>query len=360
VIFPTTFELTLALGILSMLLLGSWASTLKMAGPKWRFELYYFDFAFGALVAALLVAFTFGSMGDELTFSDNVLIAGKRQLAFALAAGVVFNLANMLLLAGVSIVGMAVAFPISLGVALINDPVSKQLISKTGNPTFVYGSAGLVLASIVVAALAAAAAANRSVATAPPATGARNANVKSASSGGAIKGVIVCLVSGILMAGSNPLVSMARDGGSELGVGAYALMVFFAVGILVSTMIFSLYFINLPVHGNALELGDYLKGSLGQHLLGILGGLLWSVGMIAGFLTVGGTAATLVSPAISYALSHGGAVVSILWGLLIWRDFKGASGKATVFGLLTLLFLTGALAMMALAPGAAPAAAPAP
>lgn len=343
-----------------MLLLGSWASTFKMAGPKWRFELYYFDFAFGALVASLLVAFTFGSMGDELSFSDNVLIAGKRQLAFALAAGIVFNLANMLLLAGVSIVGMAVAFPISLGLALIIDTISKQLMSKAGNATFAYGSAGLVLAAIVVAALAASAVARKAVTAASPVTGARNTNVKSAASGGAMKGVIVCIVSGILMAGSSPLVSMARDGGSELGVGAYALMVFFTVGILVSTMIFNLYFINLPVHGQALELGDYLKGSLGQHLLGILGGILWCAGMIAGLVAVGGSAATLVSPAISYALSHGGAVVSILLGLLIWREFKEASGKATVFGLLTLLFLAGALAMIALAPGAAPAAVAAP
>ena len=345
----------LALSILSMLLVGSWASTFKLAGPKWRFELYYFDCAFGVLAAALLVAFTFGSMGDELSFADNVLIAGKRQIAFALAAGVVFNLANMLLLAGVSIVGLSSAFPISLGLALIIEVITKQVTGKAGNAQLVYGSAGLVFLATVMAAVAASAA-KKNVPAAAQVPGVRNANVKSSSDGGALKGVIVSIVSGLLMAGSAPLVSMARDGGSELGLGAYALVVFFAVGVFVSTMVFNLYFINLPVHGEPLDLAAYLKGSGGQHLLGILGGMLLSGGILSGLVAVGGSNAALLSPPVSYALTHGGSAIAVVWGLLIWREFKGGGGKAMGLGLMTLVLLAGALAMMALVPGAAPVA----
>lgn len=354
-IFPATYELTLALGILAMLCWGSWASTFKLAGPKWRFELFYFDFAFGALVAALLVAFTFGSMGDELSFADNVLIAGKRQIAFALAAGVVFNLANMLLLAGVSIAGLSVAFPLSLGLAAAIGIVSKQFGSTAGNVPLIYASAGLLLVGAIMAAMLASS--TRAVAT-PAATG-RNSNLKSASGGGSLKGVIVSIVSGLLMAASSPLVSLARDEGSELGLGAYALLVFMAVGIFLSTMVFNLYFINLPVHGEALELGFYLKGGLFQHLAGMLGGLLWGAGTISNFVASSSAGVTFVPAAITFALGQGGLVVSALLGLLVWRELKGASGRASVLSIVMLLLLIGGVTLMALYPAIPTAAAPA-
>ncbi|MCX6591057.1 MAG: hypothetical protein NTZ56_05995 [Acidobacteria bacterium] len=354
-IFPTTYELTLALGILAMLCWGCWASTFKLAGPKWRFELFYFDFAFGALVAALLVAFTFGSMGDELSFADNVLIAGKRQIAFALAAGAVFNLANMLLLAGVSIAGLSVAFPLSLGLAAAIGIISKQIGSTVGNVPFVYGSAALLLVGVIVAAMLA----SSTKPVAAPVVAGRNANLKSSSSGGSLKGVIVSVVSGILLAAASPLVSLARDEGSELGLGAYALLVFMAVGIFLSTLVFNLYFINLPVHGEALELGAYLKGGLFQHLAGILGGLLWCGGTIANFVAASPAGAALVPAAITGALGQGGMVLSALLGLLIWRELKGASGRASILSVLMLLLLIGGIGLMALYPATPTAAAPA-
>jgi len=113
-ILPTTYGLALALTIITMLCWGSWANTFKLS-KNWRFELFYFDYALGVLIAALIAAATFGSMGDELSVMDNIMIAGKRQMAFALGAGIVFNLANMLLVAAISVAGMAVAFPIGIG-----------------------------------------------------------------------------------------------------------------------------------------------------------------------------------------------------------------------------------------------------
>src|SRR4030081_1715131 len=100
-ILPTTYATALLLTILSMICWGSWANTFKLT-RKWRFELFYFDYALGVLLAAVIAALTFGSIGAELSFSDNLLIAGNRKIAWGIAAGVVFNLANMLLVAAIS------------------------------------------------------------------------------------------------------------------------------------------------------------------------------------------------------------------------------------------------------------------
>src|SRR4051794_15514662 len=108
-ILPTTYATAMLLTILSMICWGSWANTFKMT-KKWRFDLFYFDFSLGLLLTGVIAAFTLGSMGDDLSFTDNLLIAGKRHVAYAIAAGVIFNLANMLLIAAISLAGMAVAF----------------------------------------------------------------------------------------------------------------------------------------------------------------------------------------------------------------------------------------------------------
>src|ERR687889_214907 len=117
-ILPATYATALALAILSMVCWGSWANALKLT-KKWRFELFYFDFAFGVLIAAIAAAMTFGSMGSDLSVADNFEITGKRHIAYAFAAGGVFNVANMLLVGAISLAGLSVAFPIGIGLALI-------------------------------------------------------------------------------------------------------------------------------------------------------------------------------------------------------------------------------------------------
>src|SRR5688572_17183021 len=147
-ILPATYATALALAILSMLCWGSWANTFKLA-KKWRFELFYFDYAFGVLLAALIAAFTFGSMGDELSFLDNLMYtAGKRQIAWAVVAGAVFNLANMLLVAAISIAGLAVAFPVGIGLALVIGVVWSFILKPAGNPLLLFSGALLVLLAI--------------------------------------------------------------------------------------------------------------------------------------------------------------------------------------------------------------------
>jgi glucose uptake protein len=152
-LIPQTYAGALILIVLSMICWGSWANTFKLAG-KWRFELFYYDYSLGVLLAAIIAAYTFGSMGDDLSFSDNLIVAGKRNMAWAVAGGVVFNLANMLLVAAISVAGLAVAFPIGIGLALVVGVVWNYFLNPQGNPILLTVGVVLVVGAIIVDALA--------------------------------------------------------------------------------------------------------------------------------------------------------------------------------------------------------------
>jgi glucose uptake protein len=331
-ILPTTYAAALLLSILSMICWGSWANTFKLS-KKWRFELFYFDYAAGVLIAALLGAYTFGSMGDELSFSDNLLIAGKRQMGYAVAGGVIFNLANMLLVAAISITGLAVAFPVGIGLALVIGVLWNYVLRPAGNPALLFGGAAVVVLAIVVDALAY-----------------RNHALlsKVATARFSIKGLVLSLVSGVLMGSFYPLVEMSRA--SEVGLGPYTAAVLFAGGVFASTFVFNLYFMNLPVQGEPVALGAYFRGSARNHLLGIAGGIIWCVGAISNFVASSAPTEVNVSPATSYALGQGATMISALWGLLVWKEFAGAAPRVrTLLAIMIVLFLIG-LGMVSVAP----------
>ncbi len=347
-ILPTTYEMTLLISVLSMICWGSWANTLKLAQPKWRFELYYFDFAFGLLVTAVVAAFTFGSMGDELTFGDNVMIAGKRPMIWAIAAGAVFNLANLLLVAAISIAGMSVAFPIGIGLALVVGTAGNYMMEKTGNPMFIFGGIALILIAIVLDAMAYS---SRVSAQQPPPAPPDPRGRRSPRKGsGPLKAILLSVVGGILMGSFYPLVLKARAVHTEMGLGPYAIAVFFAVGVFFSTFVYNLYFINLPVQGEAVQISQYFKGTPWHHLLGFLGGVIWCVGAVANFAAAAATGKALIGPAVSYALGQGATMISAAWGLLVWKEFKGAGSKSMMLLALMFVFFLAGLAMLALAP----------
>jgi len=334
-ILPATYNGALLLIILSMICWGSWANTFKLAG-KWRFELFYYDYTLGVLLAAIVAAYTFGSMGSDLSFADNLLIALRRDMAYAVGAGVVFNLANMLLVAAISVAGMAVAFPIGIGLALVVGVIWNYYLNPQGNPILLAIGVVLVAGAILLDAWAYSAHGKPVQATAAktsPRKG-RAANPK---------GILLSLISGLLMGSFYPLVEMAKGGGPDnAGLGPYAVAFMFAVGVFLSTFIFNLYFLNLPVQGPALSMFDYFKGSLKQHVLGILGGLIWCTGAIANFVAASAPKTVQVGPAISYAVGQGATMVSALWGLLVWKEFAGASGKVRILlALMLILFLAG-------------------
>ena len=100
-ILPTTYLAALLLSIFTMLCWGSWANTQKLAGSKWRFELFYFDYSIGVVVCAVLVAFTFGTLNDkEITFLESFAGIALRKIGWAAAGGIVFNVSQLAISGG--------------------------------------------------------------------------------------------------------------------------------------------------------------------------------------------------------------------------------------------------------------------
>jgi glucose uptake protein len=346
-LIPQTYAGALILIVLSMICWGSWANTFKLAG-KWRFELFYYDYSLGVLLAAIIAAYTFGSMGDDLSFSDNMIVAGKRNMAYALAGGVVFNLANMLLVAAISVAGLAVAFPIGIGLALVVGVVWNYFLNPQGNPLLLTAGVVLVVGAIIVDALAYASHA-AGAKTKGPAAGKGKHPPKAGGAG--LKGIGLSLISGVLMGSFYPLVEMAKGTGMDAaGLGPYAVAFMFAIGVFFSTFIFNLYFLNLPVQGEPLSMFTYFQGTLKQHALGIAGGLLWCMGAIANFTAASAPKSVEVGPAVSYAIGQGATMVSALWGLLVWKEFAGARPKVRMMLAVMLLLFIAGLVLVSIAP----------
>ena len=349
-ILPHTYLATLLVIFLSTICWGSWANTQKMTG-KWRFELFYYDYSFGVLLMAILCAFTFGSLGyDGFSFMDDMLNAAKRPVAMGFGAGVIFNLANMLLVAAISVAGLAVAFPVGIGLALIIGVIWNYAIKPEGNPMLLFAGCALVLGAIIVDAVA-----YRSLEGIKQEKLAQTGKAKSTRKNVSLMGVFLSLACGVLLGSFYPLVVMGKStewGGTagENGLGPYAIGLVFAIGVFFSTFVFNLFFMNLPVAGEPLEFPDYFKGGPKLHLLGVAGGAIWCAGAIANFVGASAPEQVQAGPAISLALGQGATMVSALWGLLLWKEFAGADARIkALLAMMFVLFIAG-LAMISVAP----------
>jgi glucose uptake protein len=335
-ILPASQAATLALLVISLICWGSWANTLKLAG-KWRFELYYYDFALGFAVLAVAAAFTGGSMNSgELTFQDNFLITGYRNIAYVTAAGVIFNLGNMLLAATVAVAGMALAFTITFATALVVATAWSLIFDASGGFLLSLGGAALLLAALVMGAAAysnyltarSEAAKAEAVTKGPPQPGTRARLGKSSRPQGVVLALALGVAGGIALGLFRPLLDMGSQG--DGAVAPYGAALIFAAGILISTVILVPFFFNFPVAGEPIGLTDYFKGTRKQHLLGFLGGVIAGVAFLAGLLALAAPAAVRTAAMPSYALSQGAPVLAAAWGLLVWREFRGAGERSTL------------------------------
>jgi len=342
-VLPETYTSALLLTILSMLCWGSWANTYKLAG-KWRFELYYFDYALGVLIAATIAAFTFGTLGyDGFLFLDDLMRAGKRNMAYGFAGGVVFNLANMLLVAAIAVAGLAVAFPVGIGLALVIGVIWNYVINPQGNPTLLFTGVAIVVGAIVVDAIA-----YRTHGIQQAKGNTKAGQTRSTAPRASWKGIALSLASGVLMGSFYPLVELGKQG--DWGLGPYAIAFIFALGVFSSTFVFNLFFMNVPVEGKPVEIRDYFKGTFRQHVLGWTGGVIWATGTISNFVAASAPREVQVGPAISYAMGQGATLISALWGLLVWKEFRGATSTVKLLlGLMLALFAIG-LGLVAIAP----------
>jgi glucose uptake protein len=342
-ILPQTYNAALIVMLLSMLCWGSWANAFKLAGNR-RFELFYLDYALGVLLAALFYAFTLGSLGfDGFSFLDDLMHAGKRQWVLALLAGVLFNLGNMLLVAAISVAGLAVASSIGVGTALVLGALVNSQVKPQGSAMLLFCGCGIVVAAIVTASLA-----YRAMAVLRHEQLAKAGKAKSTRRPAPLKGIFLSLAAGVLLAAFYPLVERAKA--TEVGLGPYSIGVVVAVGIFFSTIVFNLFFMNLPVEGEPVEFAQFLSGSLKQHLLGIAGGVVCATGIFAGFVATSAPDTVQMGQAVSYGLIQGGPILAVFWGIFVWREFKGCDLRIkSILAILVTLLVAG-LAMLAMAP----------
>jgi glucose uptake protein len=324
---PQIYPLALALMILSMISWGSWANTQKATG-SWRFELFYWDVVWGILLLSLIVGLTFGRTdpASPESFFNNLGSAGVRNLLLALAGGAIFNIANMLLVAAIGIAGLAVAFPIGIGLALVIGTVLNYVVTPAGNPLLLFGGIAMVCTAIVLDAMA-----YRKL----------SGNVQVTT-----KGIVLSLLAGIFMGFFYPFIAKAIKGEGHLG--PYSVMFVFAMGILISNLPLNYALMRRPITGAPpVSLREYFAARGGLHAWGVLGGLIWGVGGVSNFVA---SYAQMVGPATSYALGQGATMVSALWGVFVWKEFRGAGPAAIRLLTLMFVFFILGLAGIALAP----------
>jgi len=318
---PPSFTAALLMVIVSAICWGSWANTFK--GTKnYRFELFYWDYAIGIFVISLILAFTLGSgHGDSTSFLANVRQADSSNIVYALIAGAIFNVANLLLVAGIDMAGLAVAFPVSIGIALVVGVV----LSYAQQPK---GSAALLGIGVLFAVLAVIM------------DGKAYAALGSTGRIVTRKSIVICIISGILMGGFAPFVARALTTGNALG--PYSIAVFFTLGALLCCFVVNVYFMKHPLVGGPVKFSDFFRASPRDHMLGVLGGFIWGTGTVFNFV-----AASFTGVAISYAIGQSAPMVAALWGLFVWKEFAGSAGRANKY--LALMFVFYVLAIILVA-----------
>jgi glucose uptake protein len=292
--------------VITMLCWGSWVNTQKLASRSWPFQLFYWDYAFGALFLTLFFAFTLGSMGSVgRSFLADIEQASGPALRSAFLGGIVFNLANVLVVSAIDIAGMGVAFPVGIGLALVIGVITNYISSPAGNPTLLFIGVGFVVFAIIMNAIA-------------------YSRLPIQGKNTPVKGIVLSIVGGIFMGFFYRFAtaSMVSDfANPEPGLMTpYSVLVVFALGLLASNVVFNTYIMVRPFSGAPASYGDYFKKSnIRQHLIGLLGGVIWGVGFSFSIIASGAA-----GPAISYGLGQGSVMVGTIWGVFVWKEFRNA------------------------------------
>ena len=236
----------------------------------------------------------------------------------AFVGGVLFNLANILLSAAVSMAGLTVAFPLGVGIALVLGVFVNYFGEPKGDPVILFFGVALVMVAIILNALA---------------------SGKMNSGGGSTnkKGALIAIVAGVLMAFFYRFVAAAMDLNNfenpTPGMATpYSAFFIFSVGIFISNFLFNTMVMRYPFVGAPVTYSDYFKGRMATHLVGVFGGVVWGLGTALSYIAAG-----KAGPAVSYALGQGAPMVAALWGIFIWKEFKGAPRSVEM--LLTLMFI---------------------
>lgn len=320
----TNYWLAILFCVFAMICWGSWSNTQKLVQSNWRFELFYWDLIIGILLMAAVSAFTVGSMGEEgRPFMDDLRQADMSSIIYAMLGGLLWNMGNLLLVAGIAIAGMSVAFPIGGGLAWVLGIILNYInvLQKGGNPsnnpTQLWIGVAIIVAAIIL-------------------SGKSYQQLTKEKKQASMKGIIISVIAGLFIAFFYPVVVNSLDAqfvsGGKGSLTPYTGVFFFAIGVFLSTFIINPLFMRYPVSGTPVKMSAYFQGSMKTHLTGILGGAIWMLGMVFSYMAVGAA-----NPAIAYALSNAAPVVAILWGVFVWKEFKEAPKGTNT--LLTVMFI---------------------
>ncbi len=318
-----SYAVAIVFCVITMLCWGSWANTQKLAGKRWRFELFYWDYVLGVLLMSLIFAFTLGSSGEAgRSFLADLKQADAVNLGSAFLGGIVFNAANILLVAAIAIAGMSVAFPVGIGLALGLGVVVNYVADPQGNPAILFAGVALIGAAIVLDALA-------------------YRRLPGQGKGGGAKGLILAVACGVLMGFFYRFVAAAMSGDfvemEDGKLSPYTAMVLFSLGVFVSNFFINTAIMIKPFTGEPVPVSDYFKGTFQDHLWGIVGGMIWGVGMTFSIIAFG-----VAGPAISYGLGQGATMVAAFWGVFIWKEFREAPpGTNPLIGLMFAGYILG-------------------
>lgn len=361
-ILPTTYTSALLLLAVSFVCFGVWINTFKLAGPRWRFELYSIDFAVGVLLISVLSAFTLGTLGSDLAFSDRLLVAGRASQAFVFAGGFLFNLGNMLLLAAVSLLGISAVFPVAVGLALI---ISSLFWFRGANALFLASGLVLMIVTLLVNIAASRmrdAAQRRVSSSAKPSVGVGTSTTASAGTTNVAsktglrnppkppqrktgKGIFISLLSGAMLGFFYPIAAKGMTG--ELSLGPYAGILVFSLGMVISTVLFDFYFLNIAIEGERLSSAAYFQGKARQHFLGIAGGALWGIGALAVLLAAAVPTQASVHGMLNLVAPVGSVVLAVCCGVFAWREFKAAPANAKLSLYVASALFAGSLVLIA-------------
>jgi glucose uptake protein len=311
-----------------MLCWGSWANTQKLCDRSWRFELFYWDYVWGILLFSFLSAFTMGSMGEQgRRFLTDINQATLENIGSAVLGGIIFNAANILLIGAIAVAGMAVAFPVAIGIALVLGVLLNYLTFPIGNPQVLFLGVALVTIAILLDARA-------------------YKGLTAATKGVSTKGLTLSVISGIMMATFYQFVARSMSGNFEMlepgKLGPYGAVFIFTLGIFFSNFLFNTILMKKPIQGNPVTLRDYLNGSMKSHMMGILGGVIWNIGMTFSIIASG-----QAGFAISYGLGQGATMVAALWGVYVWKEFKDApQGTSTLITAMFVCYFFGLVAIV--------------
>jgi glucose uptake protein len=309
--------------IVTMLCWGSWANTQKLAAGTWRFELFYWDYVMGILLIALVLAFTLGSAGSGgRSFMADISQAGGDSIGSAIIGGIIFNAANILLGAAIAIAGMAVAFPVGIGLALVIGVVVNYVAHPIGDVGLLAGGVGLIVVAILLNAFA-------------------YGRMQAAGMQRSSRGLALAVAAGVMMGFFYKYVAASMFANFEAPepgkLSPYTAVVLFSVGVLLSNLVFNTLLMRRPFVGMPVSFATYFKGGFRNHITGILGGGIWCLGMSFSILASG-----KAGPAISYGLGQGATIIAALWGIFIWKEFRGApKGTPAVLSGMLIFYLAG-------------------